>query len=158
MCCSYFTEKEINRKSRKWHIIDYLKTFHFLVLHVLNQDSTTIQLLWSGTVLCVTQPKYLGACALTTHHQFCIMPTKLSCGRSWLVCWPYTPLFYYCEDQLSSPKQFLSREINFETFTRWVTHDTSHSKFALQDGNNVVTTIHRWFTLPAHMFTVMLLW
>ena len=31
-----------------------------------------------------------------------------------------------------------------------VAHDTSHSKLVLQDGNNVVTTIHRCFTLSAH--------
>ena len=47
-------------------------------------------------------------------------------------------------------RQFLSREINFETFMKCVTHDTSPPKLALQDGNNIVITIHRCFTLSAH--------
>ena len=40
--------------------------------------------------------------------------------------------------------------IHFETFMRWVAHDTGPSNLAHQDGNIVVTTIHRCFPLSPH--------
>ena len=93
-----------------------------------------------------------------THPQFCIRPTKLSCGRSWVVykfAYPTHPLFNivkiivivktcHLKHGFPADMQFLSSEIIL--------------RHTWNDGNNVVTTVHRWFTLPAHMFTVMLLW
>ena len=58
----------------------------------------------------------------------------------------------------------LSREIHFETFIRWVAHDTSYSKLALQEETLLWQTMHRCFPLKIYhdvaMVTIqeVLLW
>ena len=75
---------------------------------------------------------------------------KLSFGRSWLVhkfADPTHPFFNIvqitvivktCHLKHGFPAEsvFIKRDY-FKTFMRWVAHNTSHSKLALQDGNTV---------------------
>ena len=101
----------------------------------------------NGTSLCGTQVKCLGACAPTSILMFCVMPTKLVLWQVMTclqVCSPYTPVFNIMQFIVIKPMQFdhllqtaetvFIKDIHFKTtFMRWVTHDTSHSNFTLQE-------------------------
>ena len=87
--------------------------------------------------MCNTTEMFGERCAPTTYPQFCIMSTKLSCGRLWLVykfAHPTHPFFKIvkitviaktCNLKHGFPAEtVLIKRDYFETFMKCVTHDT----------------------------------
>ena len=113
------TQISLKRKSGKWHTINYLKIVNFCTCTKSGQyyGAGNRQLIWRPP----------------SHSQFCIIPT----GHKLLTCLlTLHTLFYHadhcyhntCHTQmvLSQYMSYWDGVNHFETFMRWVTHDTGH--------------------------------